>query len=177
MRLVQADLNFVQLPEGKYDVVWTSACLHHLTNLEHLFQEIERSLRPGGLFAINDYVGERRLCYDPERIRLADAIYRQVPARYRTVGVERVQPPPEADKSPFEALRSDEILPLARERFDQLHLGLTGALHPLFFLLDTALMEREEAQWVERVLVAEEEAVRTPGIRACTAYAVFRKRR
>ena len=42
VRFVRTDLNFARLPENTYDVVWSSGCLHHITNLEHLFAEVER---------------------------------------------------------------------------------------------------------------------------------------
>ena len=40
-------------------------CAH---DTDHLLAQIERALRPGGLFALNDYVDERRLQYEADRL-------------------------------------------------------------------------------------------------------------
>ena len=79
--------------------------------------------------------------------------------------------------SPFCAVRSDEILEVARARFDVVHEGRAGALFPLFLLLDLPALEREEPALLGRLLRAEEEALADPRLRACGAYAVLRKRR
>jgi hypothetical protein len=45
-----------------------------LINLKQLFEEVERSLRAGGLFAIQDYVGERLLSAEEEAARTHPAV-------------------------------------------------------------------------------------------------------
>ena len=175
VRFIQADLNFVQLPAARYDVIWSSGCLHHVVNLESLFAEVERALRDGGLFAIHDYVGERRMQFAPERLARINALLRDLPPRYRCGGTADVTGPPPF-LSPFCAVRSDEILEVARARFDVVHEGRAGALFPLFLLLDLPALEREEPALLGRLLRAEEEALADPRLRACGAYAVLRKR-
>src|SRR4029077_12081108 len=81
VRFVRADLNFVRLPRDAYDVIWSSGTLHHLVNLEHLLDEVARALRPGGLFAVHDFVGESRFRYDPHRLARANAALRDVPVQ------------------------------------------------------------------------------------------------
>jgi SAM-dependent methyltransferase len=54
------DLNEVELERERYDVVFASMVFHHIENLEHLFGQIRRALRPGGLFVLNEYVGPDR---------------------------------------------------------------------------------------------------------------------
>jgi len=173
LRFRVADLNFVALPRARYDVVWTSASLHHVTNLEYLFAEVERSLRPGGLFAIHDYTGEPRLRYGAERLALANAALARVPERFRLV--PELAAPADSDMSPFEAVRSDETLALVRQRFDPLHLAEVDALYPLLLAADFPRLEREEPALVGELLEAER-AGRARGLRRCSVYAVFRKR-
>ncbi len=43
---VCADLNFVELEPDAYDLIASSASLHHVTNLEHLAWQINAALRP-----------------------------------------------------------------------------------------------------------------------------------
>jgi len=60
-----------------------------------------------------------------------------------------------------------------------LEVAAAEALHAcrLFLLLDVAALEREEPALLRRLLRAEDEALGDPRLRACAAYAVFRKRR
>lgn len=175
VRFIRSDLNFARLPEGAYDVIWSSGTLHHIVNLEHLFAEVERALRPGGLFALCDYVGERRMLFAPKRLARINAALLAVPARWRRTAA--VRPPRFEQLSPFCAVRSDEILPLATARFELVHKGEVGALFPLNMAVDLTALEREAPEVRARLLSAEREALREPTARPCGAYAVFRRRR
>ena len=86
VRFIRADLNFAHLPTERYDVIWSSGCLHHLVNLEHLMDQVSRALRPGGLFAFHDYVGENRFHFDLWRLARANAALCEVPVRFRRNG-------------------------------------------------------------------------------------------
>jgi ubiquinone/menaquinone biosynthesis C-methylase UbiE len=174
VRFIRADLNFANLPVNHYDVIWSSGSLHHIINLEHLLAEIERALRPGGLFALRDYVGERRLQFAPQRLARVNALLAEVPARYRRI--ESVAPVRIESVSSFCGVRSDEILPLAEARFDVVHKSLGGALFPLNFGIDLAGIERDDPALLARLLAAEEAALRDPTLRPTVVYAVFRKR-
>ncbi len=176
VHFIQTDLNFARLPAARYDVIWSSSCLHHIANLEHLLAEVERALRPGGLFALHDYVGERRLQYAPERLALINALLREIPVRFRAGGMEAITAPRPEGLSPFCGVRSDDILPLARARFDVVHEAVAGALFPLPLVLDLPALAREEPALLARLTAAEQEALRDPTMRGCGAYAVFRKR-
>ena len=174
VRFIRTDLNFVHLPERRYDVIWSSGCLHHITNLEHLFEQVERALRPGGLFAFRDYVGERRMQFAPERLARINALMRDVPARWRRT--ESVVPPQFHAISPFCGVRSDEILGLAAQRFELVHRGQAGALFPLSLAVDLAAVAREAPELWARLRTAEQNAMREPSAHPCGVYAVFRAR-
>ena len=173
---IQADLNFARLPSYAYDVIWSSGCLHHIANLEHLLAEVERALRDGGLFAFQDYVGERRRHYAPHRLARINALLREVPVRFRRGAVEAVAPAAVEELSPFCAVRSDDILTLARARFDVVHQRVTGALFPLFLAVDLPALRHEMPELLARLVDAEDEALRDPAIGPCGAYLVLRKR-
>lgn len=176
VRFIESDLNFARLPANRYDVVWSSGCLHHIVNLEHLFREVERALRPGGLFALHDYVGERRSRFDPDRLARINDVLRRVPMRFRRGGVEEVKPPAldTLQVSPFCGVRSDETLAVARRRFEVVHLAETGALFPLEIIVDLPAIEREDPALLRWLLEEEKRAV-SDGMTKCGAYAVFRK--
>jgi len=175
VRFVETDLNFATLPAEQYDVIWSSGCLHHIVNLEHLFAQVERALRPGGLFALHDYVGEARFQYAPHRLARINALLREVPAQFRH-GDGTIEPRDPESLSPFCGVRSHDILAAAEARFDLVHKGLFGALLPLTFYLDLEKMAREDPALLARIEAAESDAAREPDMRPCSAYAVFRKR-
>ena len=174
VRFHAADLNFARLPRDRYDVIWTSGCLHHIPNLEHLCAEVEAALHTGGLFAILDYVGERRLQYDPDRLALVNEVFRAFPPQFRVAGAPAVTAPRLEELSPFCGVRSDEILSVAQARFDVVHLGQAGALFPIRFFLDFHALERDAPDLINYLNQAELDAART--VRCCGAYAVLRKR-
>jgi ubiquinone/menaquinone biosynthesis C-methylase UbiE len=177
VRFIRADLNFVRLPAAHYDVIWSSGCLHHVTNLESLFSEIERALKPGGIFALHDFVGERRLQYTNRRLERINEVLQLVPRELRRGGTIALTRPRLEELSPFCAVRSDELLDKAGERFEVVHLARAGALFPLTIILDLPAIEREAPHIKDMVGHAEAEAMREPSLAKCGAYAVFRKPR
>ena len=173
MRFIRSDLNFARLPERAYDVIWSSGCLHHIVNLEHLFAEVERALRPGGLFAFRDYVGERRMQFAPR----ASGAYQRDPARRPAARWRRTN-----SHQPAAARRAEPVLrraigrDRAREaRFELVHKGVAGALFPLNVAVDLGALERYAPEIQARLLAAERDALREPTARPCATYAVFRK--
>jgi len=172
---IRAELDFVALPDARYDVVWASGTLGRVVNLEYLLAQVERALRRGGLFAFYDYVGERRLQYDAARLARANAVLETVPARFR-VDDAPLAAAPIPYLTPLCAVRSDELLALAGARFETVHLRTHGALFPLFLAVDLGRLAREAPDVLERLVAAEEAAAREPGARPAGAYAVFRRR-
>jgi SAM-dependent methyltransferase len=175
-RFIRSDLNFVELPPATYDLIWSSGCLHHVINLEHLFAQVARALRPGGLFALHDYVGERRRQYTPERLARMNALLREVPARFRLSAIKDITASDPADLSTFCSARSDEILPLAERYFEPVHVARFGTLFPLPLFLDLDAIAREDPALFERLQTAERDAARDPHATVSSAYAVYRKR-
>jgi SAM-dependent methyltransferase len=173
---IRTDLNFCTLPAERYDVIWSSGCLHHIINLEHLFAQIVRALRPGGLFALHDYVGDRRMQYTPQRLARANGLLPEIPARFRPGLNGEIVPPDPAHLSPFCGVRSDEILRVAATWLEPVHIGRYGALFPLPLYLDLDGLAAEQPALLERLEAAEAKAARDPALPPCSAYAVYRKR-
>ncbi len=176
VRFVQADLNFAALPAARYDVIWSSGSLHHVVNLEHLLDQVERALRPGGLFVLHDYVGERRLKFSPARLAGLNAVLRRVPPRWRRYGVEEIEAPSPGILSPFCAVRPDAILPLAAARFEEVVRRFSGSLFPLDVHLDLDAIGREDPALLRHVEQFAANAARDPATPPPGVYAVFRKR-
>lgn len=49
----QGDLETINLPSARYDVVYSSLALHYLPSLEPLFRQISQCLRKGGVFVFS----------------------------------------------------------------------------------------------------------------------------
>ncbi len=113
MEFREADLNFLTIEPGRYDLVFAHAAVHHVINLEHLFAEIVAGLSPRGLFHLVEVVGEnRRLIWDPNQ-DLANALLDALPRD--VIGEIRLDVPYEDG---MEGIRQEDILPLLHESFE-----------------------------------------------------------
>lgn len=119
-----ADLNFCKFEESKYDLVITQTCLHHILDLEHLAEQIAKCLKPNGFLWIHDYIGESRFQYSELRLQTVNSILAALPAelkfhRLQQKQIEKiVRRDPDKIISPFEAIRSAEILTVFTQHFN-----------------------------------------------------------
>lgn len=119
------DLNKVMLPAETYDLVVTQNCLHHVLELEHLAHEIWKSLRPGGVLWITDFIGESQFQWTERRMEIAQHLFKLIPDELRWDDINQRphqprRPVPGRLVSPFEAIRSEEIIPVFLEHFEVL---------------------------------------------------------
>ena len=120
----QDDLNNISLSPNTYDLVITQNCLHHVLQLEYLAEEISKSMTPNGVLWIHDYVGETQFQYSDERLEIVNSILAILPERMRINQfngnlIEKVvRPEPGKLVSPFESIRSAEIIPVFLEKFE-----------------------------------------------------------
>jgi SAM-dependent methyltransferase len=118
-----ADLNFAQLPEKDFDLVVTQTCLHHILFLERVAEQIWRSLKSDGYLGIHDSIGETQSQYQPKRLAIIDQILTISPEKFRRnrmnnrVTTEIKRPEPGSLASPFESIRSSEIIPIFERWF------------------------------------------------------------
>jgi SAM-dependent methyltransferase len=137
------DLENERLPPGPFDAVIANDVLHHITGLEPLYSRIEGSLAPGGKLVFNEYVGPNRFQYDDARMEIVNRYLRLLPNRLRWDPItgrllwrrERVDPKQLTIDDPTEAVRSEEVLPLARRFFhvEKEYPYGGGLLNPLLF--------------------------------------------
>jgi SAM-dependent methyltransferase len=126
-----ADLNRERIPGGPYDVIFTSMSLHHLSELERALSGIRDSLRDGGFFLANEYVGPSRFQFPLEQKEIADSLIAALPKEMRFHSVASRQAGEVVFKDrylsrtmkqweevdPSEAVRSDEIVGLIENTF------------------------------------------------------------
>jgi SAM-dependent methyltransferase len=117
---VKADLNTWKA-DGEADIYFASHSLHHVVELEHLFDEVKRSLRPDGVLLVNDMIGRNGHQRWPEAAYLVNRIWSRIPERYRYnpihKRVDAVYPDVDYSTEGFEGIRAEDILPLLLERF------------------------------------------------------------
>ena len=117
---VQADFN-TWIPEKTYDAVMASQSLHHVTNLEYLFEQIYSSLHDKGAFAISDMIGRNGHQRWPESLAMVHRFWAELPRNYKyNVLLERHEEQYEnwdCSTEGFEGIRAQDILPLLMKKF------------------------------------------------------------
>jgi SAM-dependent methyltransferase len=138
LRYKVADLNTIKLPKCTYDVVFGISSIHHVANLEHLFLQVALSLKPGGYFFLNEYIGPNQLQWTDEQLAVVNELLAPLPLEFRrcisdpriikgTVKPSTIEEINAVD--PSEAIRSADILKLLPQYFDILEIrGYGGTL-------------------------------------------------
>jgi SAM-dependent methyltransferase len=78
-----ANLNEDDLPVERYDFIFASGSLHHIRNLEHMAAQIYRSLKPGGVFYCDEYVGPAYSNLGHRHREIINAAVHLIPRRLR----------------------------------------------------------------------------------------------
>jgi SAM-dependent methyltransferase len=78
-----ADLNFIDIQPASFNVIYAVASIHHILNLEHLFEAIHRGLTGGGVLVITDLIGQRQVLHWKENVEFAAELIQNMPRRYR----------------------------------------------------------------------------------------------
>ena len=163
-----ADLNYLELGEGEYDLVIAQTCIHHLVRLEDVFDRLRKCLRPGGILWLFDYVGESQFQHSQKRMDIANRILAALPTGLRMnhlngQTVEKVERrAPGTLISPFEAIRSGEILDIAFQHFDIVVGNQTNAISHLVCPVGTRknyLRSDETRALFEMVQVMDKELI------------------
>ena len=137
------DLENEELPSGPFDAIIANDVLHHITGLEPLYTRIHGALASGGKLVFNEYVGPNRFQYSDAHMEVVNRYLRVLPDRLRWDPIvgrllkkrERVDPKQLVIDDPTEAVRSEEVLPLARKffRVEKEYDYGGGLLNPLLF--------------------------------------------
>ena len=138
LRYKVGDLNTIKLPKCTYDVVFGVSSIHHVADLEHLFLQVALSLKPGGYFFLDEYIGPNRLQWTHEQVAIINGLLAPLPLEFKRaisdpriikgeVKPATIEEVTAAD--PSEAIRSADILKLLPWYFDILEIkGYGGTL-------------------------------------------------
>jgi SAM-dependent methyltransferase len=120
LRFIPADLNRWEA-KTPYDCVIAHQFLHHVVNLEGLFQQVKKSLRPGGRFLISDMIGRNGHLRWPEALEIVHEFWRKLPPSHRynclLGSYEELYQNWDCSTQGFEGVRAQDILPLLVEQF------------------------------------------------------------
>jgi SAM-dependent methyltransferase len=131
---VSADLN-TWIPSFEYDAVLACHSLHHVVNLEGLFEGVKRSLRPKGVFLISDMIGRNGHRRWPEALEIVHEFWEKLPPSYRFHRLlqcyDETFENRDCSVEGFEGVRSQDILPLLVDRFHfQVFVGFGNVIDP-----------------------------------------------
>jgi SAM-dependent methyltransferase len=139
MSFHETDLNEARLP-GTYDVFLAEHSLHHVVALEHLFDEVDRTMDPHGVFLINDMVGRDGHMFYPNTLDLVQRIWATLPRDLKLDRQKNRHVPRRTQldfsRHGFEGVRAGDILPELDRRFKFKEFGS-------FYAITTKFLDRE----------------------------------
>ena len=166
IRYRQQDLNTCRLEDGGYDLVIAHQSLHHVLNLEGLFERVKQSMKPHGVFIFDEYIGPRRFQWSDRQLSCINGIIRVLPPTLNKDvqtgklrdSVTRCTPKQVAQVDPSEAIRSDEIVALARRNFRVAEYRPYGGtiLHTLMHMTAGNFLKEEAKPWLELLFELED---------------------
>ena len=108
-------------PDGCYDAVLANQSLHHVVELEALFDAVRHAIGDHGRFITSDMIGRNGHARWPEALAMVQEFWRELPKSYRyNVMLRRHEEAFgnwDCSVEGFEGIRAQDILPLLVERF------------------------------------------------------------
>ena len=83
LEFVVADLNEIDFPPDRYDVVISESALHHFSPLEKIVDKAKATLKKGGLFVVDEYVGPARFQWTNRQLSITNEVLQLLPIEYR----------------------------------------------------------------------------------------------
>ncbi|MGA9370933.1 MAG: class I SAM-dependent methyltransferase [Solirubrobacterales bacterium] len=183
LKPIRTDLNGWR-PDQAYDGVIANQVLHHLVELETIFDTVSAAMPAQGRFIASDMIGRNGHRRWPEALAIVEEFWRELPSEYRyNVQLDRAEPSFQdwdCSLDGFEGARAQDILPVLVERFDfELFIGFGNVIDPF---IDRSFGPHfdPDRQWdrgfIDRVHQRDEEEIRAGNITPTHMFAVMRKR-
>ena len=115
-----ADANRLQLEASVYDFVVAKMSLHHFDALEHIYDQVSRSLKPDGVFMFNEFIGPTKYQWSDLQLELMNEILELLPPELKAGAPEYLSRPTIEQMDavdPTEAIRSGEIMSVLERWF------------------------------------------------------------
>ena len=175
------DFNHWQ-PAGRYDAVMANQSLHHVLELEHLFDKVRSVVEDGGCFVVNDIIGRNGHLRWPEAKAIVERFWQELPPPYRynrQLGRQETSFLDwDCSVGGFEGIRAQDILPLLVERFtfDEF-IGFGNVIDPFVdrsFGPNFDIAHPDDLAFVDRVHAADEQALAQGDVKPTHMFAVMR---
>lgn len=165
------DANDLHL-DDTFDLVLSTGALHHVTELERLLDRVHDVMAPDAHFALLEYVGPNRFQWTPRQCEVINGVLGCLDPHYLKDGRRAEFHPPPIPAlmaiDPSEAVRSEDVLPLVRERFHvEYEARFNGTLmHMLYPLLNAELGNRggRDFDTIVRLLLYFEDVLISHGV-------------
>jgi len=177
---VECDIN-KWVARRKYDFVIANQSLHHIADLERVFDQVKGCLQQQGKLLVSDMIGRNGHKRWPEALAEVRRFWEELPPRYRYNHQLGRQEGSYLDwdcsHEGFEGIRAQDILPLLIERF-QFHLFIAfgNIIDPFVersFGPNFRLDESWDRSFVDRVHARDEELLRGGAITPTDLIAVL----
>ncbi len=180
---ILGDFNTWQ-PAHRYHAIMANQSLHHVVELETLFDAIKSSLHPDGRFITSDMIGRNGHMRWPEALEIVQEYWRELPEEYRwNVQLRRHEKRFEnwdCSVASFEGIRAQDILPLLTQKFDfELFIGYGNIIDPFIdrsFGPHFDAESDQDRQFIDRVHARDEKEIRAGNITPTHIMAVLRNK-
>jgi SAM-dependent methyltransferase len=179
----RGDFNAWQ-PAHRYDAILANQSLHHVLELENLFDAIASALTPEGLFVTADMIGRNGHQRWPEALAIVEEFWCELPSAYRyNRQLERQEErflDWDCAQQSFEGIRAQDVLPLLIERFGfELFFAYGNVIDPF---VDRSFghhfnIDRDwDRDFIDRVHARDEAELLAGRIKPTHMFAAMRKR-
>ena len=178
---VQADFN-QWVPDGSYHAVMANQSLHHVMNLEGLFDAISHAINPThGVLITSDMIGRNGHQRWPEALTIVEEFWRDLAPRYRYNHQLRRQEDTfvnwDCSTEGFEGIRAQDILRLLTERFHfDLFVPFANVISPFVdrsFGPNFDVNSETDRAFIDRVHARDEEQINAGQIKPTQMFAVL----
>ncbi len=117
----EGDLNFTNLPENRYDLIFCAGVLHHIINLEHLLYQLNKSLTSSGVLILVEATTPNKWQWEKGRLELIKQSFNEkFGTKYNEISFNNV---PlwiiNNRRTPFESIRSSELAEIIHYYFGE----------------------------------------------------------
>jgi SAM-dependent methyltransferase len=157
---IVGDVNEIDLRGQSFDVALCVSGLHHVVELEHLFDQIAGAVGPDGEFwSIGETLGRNGGRMWPESYEVANAFFRRLPPKYRAnrvlaSAIDEELPDMDYSIGCFEGIRSEAIVPTIARHFEPLQVSRHNCI--IWKLFSTAYADNYDTSLHEDLALIEE---------------------
>lgn len=182
MEFVETDLNSWQAPE-EVDVFLAHHTLHHLVELEKIFESIKAGMTQDSVFLTADMIGRNGHRRWPETLEWIDQIWATMPSRYKLNfqfnEFHEKYLDWDCSTSGFEGIRAQDVLPEIVKRFGfDWYIGYGGIIDPFIergYGQNFDPDNREDTAFIDLVEHLNQTLLETGRITPTMMMAAFRK--